>query len=159
MSRAEHYIYERGLVVRNDPKTGRVQVCIPKALRERAMKLAHYPKLASHPGATRMYQTMRHDLFWPKKSYDVHDFVLNCNSCARKRISSQRKTTHLKLFLPSSALEFISMDILGPLPETREGNRFLLVIVDRFSKLTRTVPLKQIVAEEVSKCMEHQLFS
>jgi transposase InsO family protein len=43
------------------------------------------------------------------------------------------------------------MDILGPLTETKDGNRFLLVIVDRFSKLTRSVPLKTITTEEVSK--------
>jgi hypothetical protein len=32
------------------------------------------------------------------------------------------------------------------LPKTDHGNRFLLVITDRFSKLTRTVPLRTITA-------------
>jgi hypothetical protein len=44
MSRAEHYIDERGIALHTDPKPGRVQVFIPKALREHTMKLAHYPK-------------------------------------------------------------------------------------------------------------------
>ena len=43
------------------------------------------------------------------------------------------------------------MDILGPLPKTDHGNRFLLVITDRFSKLTRTVPLRTITAMVVAK--------
>jgi hypothetical protein len=43
------------------------------------------------------------------------------------------------------------MDILGPLPKTEHGNRFLLVISDRFSKLTRTVPLRTITALVVAK--------
>jgi hypothetical protein len=43
------------------------------------------------------------------------------------------------------------MDILGPLPKTEHGNRFLLVISDRFSKLTRTVPLRTITALGVAK--------
>jgi transposase InsO family protein len=133
-------------------------VCIPKSLRERAMNLAHYPKLASHPGSTRMYRTMRRDVFWPSISWDVQEFVGRCSSCARKRLSTQRKTTYLKLFPPSAPFEFVAMDILGPLSETKDGNRFLLVIVDRFSKLTRTVPLKTITAEEVSKAFVNEWF-
>ena len=45
----------------------------------------------------------------------------------------------------------MAMDILGPLPKTEHGNRFLLVITDRFSKLTRTVPLRTITALVVAK--------
>jgi transposase InsO family protein len=36
------------------------------------------------------------------------------------------------------------VDILGPLLKTEHENRFLLVITDRFSKITRTVPLRSI---------------
>jgi hypothetical protein len=82
---------------------------------------------------------------------DIHQFVQNCASCARKRLVTQKKTNYLKLFPPSAPLEFVSIDILGPLPETKEGNIFLLVMVDRFSKLTRTVPLRTIIATEVAK--------
>jgi transposase InsO family protein len=43
------------------------------------------------------------------------------------------------------------MYILGPLPKTEHGNRFLLVISVRFLKLTRTVPLRTITALVVAK--------
>jgi hypothetical protein len=43
------------------------------------------------------------------------------------------------------------MDILGPLPKAEHGNRFLLVISDLFSKLTRMVPLRTITALGVAK--------
>ena len=51
------------------------------------------------------------------------------------------------------------MDILGPLPKTRHGNRFLLVIADRYSKLTRTVPLRVTTALTVAQAFcEHWVF-
>jgi hypothetical protein len=43
------------------------------------------------------------------------------------------------------------MDILGPLSKMEHGNRFLLVIPDRYSKVTRTVPLRTITALGVAK--------
>jgi len=42
------------------------------------------------------------------------------------------------------------MDLLGPLPRTAAGNEHLLVIVDRFSKMTRAIPLERIDAETIA---------
>jgi transposase InsO family protein len=43
------------------------------------------------------------------------------------------------------------MDILGPLPRTKHGNSFLLVIADRFSNITKTVPLRTVTALSVAR--------
>lgn len=43
------------------------------------------------------------------------------------------------------------MDILGPLPRTDKGNQWVLVIKNRFSKLTRTIPLKQTTAPTIAQ--------
>jgi hypothetical protein len=122
------------------------------------MTLGQYPQIAGHPGGTRMYQNIRRELFWPRMAIDIHYFVQNCASCARTRLLTQRKTTYLKLFPPPAPLEFVAMDILGPLPETKVGKRFLLVMVDRFSKLTWTVPLRTIVGTEVAKVFVHEWY-
>jgi hypothetical protein len=51
------------------------------------------------------------------------------------------------------------MDILGSLPKTQHGNRFLLVIADRYSKLTRTVPLRVTTALAVAQAFcDHWVF-
>jgi hypothetical protein len=52
------------------------------------------------------------------------------------------------------------MDILGPLPRTKHGNRFLLVITDRYSKVTKTVPLRVVTALSVAKAFcDHWVFA
>lgn len=38
------------------------------------------------------------------------------------------------------------MDILGPLLKMKKGNQYIIVVTDRFSKLTRAVPLKKTTA-------------
>jgi transposase InsO family protein len=43
------------------------------------------------------------------------------------------------------------MDILGPLPRATHYNRFLLVVADRFSKVTISVPLRTFTALSVAK--------
>jgi len=42
------------------------------------------------------------------------------------------------------------MDLLGPLPQTAAGNEHLLIIVYRFSKMTRAIPPDRIDAETIA---------
>jgi transposase InsO family protein len=42
------------------------------------------------------------------------------------------------------------MDVLGPLPQTRRGNRFVLCIGDRFSKLSVAVKIPDQTATTVA---------
>jgi transposase InsO family protein len=53
-------------------------------------------------------------------------------------------------------LDYVLIDLLGPLSKKTHGNQFLLVMTDRFSKLTRTVPLRSTTAYIVAKAFcEH----
>jgi hypothetical protein len=90
---------------------------------------------------------------------DVAKTVKNCAICAENRIHERKRTSLLKLFPASEPLELVSLDILGTLPKTEHGNRFLLVITHRFSKITRTVPLRTISILVVAKAFcEHWVF-
>ena len=43
------------------------------------------------------------------------------------------------------------MDILGPLPETERGNRYVLVIADNFTKWTEAFPMSNMEAHTVAE--------
>ena len=88
-------------------------------------------------------------------SVDCYATVKNCVTCAKNRIFLRKNKNYLNLFLAEAPLEFFAIDILGELLRTPRGNRFLLVISYRFSKLVRTVPLKRITAVEVAKAFVH----
>ena len=48
------------------------------------------------------------------------------------------------------------MDIFDELLTTGRGNKYLLVISDRFSKLTKTVAMKSASAAEVARAFTHE---
>ncbi len=149
-----------GVLVRISPLDGARQVVVPEALRPRVLRLAHYPVLAGHPGGCRMYHTLRRTYYWPSMAHDAYATVRECIDCARNRIKERSKTSFLKLFPAAAPLEFVCMDLLGPLPRTARHNRFLLVLTDRFSKLTRTVPLTNTSTPTVAKAFcEHWVFA
>lgn len=150
---------DRGLLVRRAPLDDRLQIVVPASLRQRTLYLSHYPQASGHPGGTRMYYTLRRTFYWPSMSLDVHTCARQCTSCARERVQLRKHTALMKLFPASKPLEFVGIDILGPLPRASNGSRYLLVITDRYSKITRTVPLRTITAYTVAKAFKsHWVF-
>ena len=47
----------------------------------------------------------------------------------------------------------IAMDIVGPLPRTRKGNRFILVLSDYATRYPEAVPLRNITASRVAEAL------
>ncbi|CDF32470.1 unnamed protein product [Chondrus crispus] len=132
-----------------------VQVVIPQSVRDRVLGLSHYAKLAGHPGGRKLYKTLRRYFYWPTMALDCYAVAKNCAACARERVKLRRNTKEMKLFTPKAPLEFVAIDILGELIITKRGNRYILVISDRYSKLVRTVPLKKISAAHIAQVFVH----
>lgn len=55
----------------------------------------------------------------------------------------------LQLFLLEGLLESIAMEILGPLAKTNNSIEFIVVVADRYFKLTRAIRTKTSIAIEV----------
>lgn len=79
---------------------------------------------------------------------DVHDYVSQCKSCRRQRPSDLHQRL-LKLLPPSGTLEPTIIAILGPLKWTKQGNRLIVVITDRYIKLIRAIPISRITVSRV----------
>jgi hypothetical protein len=126
------------------------QIVVPETLRERVMKLSHQPQASAHPGHARMYWSLRSQFVWIGMSNGVTRVLNECPTCCQARLKRQGRTRKLKLIPPTCALEQVAIDILGSLPVTSRGHRYVLVMTDRFSKLTRAIPLKGITAAEVA---------
>ena len=86
---------------------------------------------------------------------DCYATVKNCVTCSKDRDKLRKRADFMRLFPAKAPLEFISINLLGELIRTKRGNKHLFVIVDRFSKLVRTVPMKRITAIEVAKAFVH----
>ena len=95
-------------------------------------------------------------MYWPALAVDCYATVRRCPNCAKNRIKLRQHTTALKLFPATAPLESVALDIYGELVRTSRGNQYLLVISDRFTKLTKTVPLKSVSAAEIAKAFVNE---
>ena len=86
------YEDEYGLLRRRHPAINEIdQIMSPETLRPRVLDLAHYSKLAGHPGQTRMYHYVRSTYYWPQMAADIYRTVRTCNA---QRNSSKRSASY-----------------------------------------------------------------
>jgi len=96
---------------------------------------------------------MRRRYYWPYMVTDIYNTITKCTTCARNRLSLRRHTSPLTLFPATEPLTDLSVDIFGRILATKAGIRFILVITDLFSKLTKCVALRRIIAISVASAI------
>jgi len=130
------------------------QVAIPEALKKRLLIHQHQSVLAGHPDSRRMYNTLRRYMNWPTMVVDVYKHVEQCPACAKNSLSERKHTTLMRLFPADEPFSGLSMDLLGPLPTSKGGHKHVLVICDRFTKLTRAIPLRETTVLTVASAFK-----
>ena len=56
-------------------------------------------------------------------------------------------------------MEEVSIDLKGPYPETERGNKYVLVVVDSFSKWMEAYPIPDTLAKTVAEVLVKEFFS
>ena len=78
-------ITETGIIVRKNPKTGNLQVVVPKHLQEIMCYLHHNLPLSAHQGAKRALAALTRSYYWPGIRTFVRKFVKCCSCCTRRK--------------------------------------------------------------------------
>ena len=126
-----------------------VKFVVPRTLRARLLHICHTPTIAGHPGQNLMYFALRGEYYWPHLAADVAATVQGCRTCSMNRVKLQKHLNRLRLFPETRPLGSLAIGILGPLPKTKAGKRFLLVITDCFANLTQVVTLQTVTTYNV----------
>ena len=101
---------------------------------------SHDAPMAGHPGRLQTQELVLRDFWFPQMSQTIQKYIEGCETCQRTKILRQSPAAPLHPNqIPDAPWEHISVDLIGPLPESK-GYNAILVIVDYFSKMKRLIP-------------------
>jgi hypothetical protein len=152
IARHQHY----GLTVQDGlvySTSGLLYIPQDSELRTTLMREIHDAPTGGHLGREKTYSRLTAAVYWRGVYDDVRDYVRSCVSCAKNKANNQSPAGLLQpLPIPARRWETISMDFIGPLPKTAAGHDWLLVVVDKFSKMVHLIPCNQnVTAKEVAQ--------
>ena len=140
-------------------KTEVLQIVVPRNRINQILEEAHDSPVGGHFGVNKTLEKIRKRFYWATCKSDVENWCRTCKICVAKKGPPNQGKSPLQIYNVGAPFERIQMDILGPLPLTFSGNRFLLVIVDCFSKWPEVIPLKNKRASSVARAFVEQVVS
>ncbi|KAK3545018.1 hypothetical protein QTP86_033218 [Hemibagrus guttatus] len=118
------------------------KVYVPLQFRQQVLQWVHEAPSSGHPGILRSTLLTLRRFWWPSLRTDVERFVRSCSTCAQSRVSHQLPEGLLEpLPTPQRPWSHLSVDFLTDLPNSG-GFTMVMVVVDRFSKACKLIPLK-----------------
>ncbi|GKA41348.1 putative reverse transcriptase domain-containing protein [Tanacetum coccineum] len=113
-------------------------------LRALIMHESHKLKYSIHPGSDKMYQDLKKLYWWPNMKAEITTYVSKCMTCAKVKAEYQKPSGLLvQPVIPVWKWENITMDFVTKLLKTTFGQDTIWVIIDRLTKFSHFLPIKE----------------
>ena len=128
-----------------------LKVMLPPAMHKLVLEQCHNVKAAGHLGQKKTLHRLQEKYYWVRMIQDVRSWLRQCTGCAKRKSPPKRRRAPLRQYRVGGPLERVALDILGPLPVTESGNKYVLVIGDYFTKWMEAIPIPDQTAVTVAK--------
>jgi hypothetical protein len=128
-----------------------LQYLVPKHYRPTVLFNSHDSVSAGHLGYDKTFGKIKARYYWPAYTRLVREYVEKCAECTMNKTPSSYNKAPLIPIRATRPLDLVTADIIGPLVRTHAGNKYILVVVDHFSKLVDLFAMPDAVARTVAE--------
>ena len=107
------------------------QQVLPKRLQKEDFQLLRNLASLGHFGINKTVKQVQQRFYWPQSSQDIKKWCATCDLCASWKGPINKP---LQQYNIGALMERIAMDVLGPLPESTTGNKYIVIIANYFIK-------------------------
>ncbi|KAL0246349.1 hypothetical protein GEMRC1_007561 [Eukaryota sp. GEM-RC1] len=127
------------------------KILIPLSLRKSTLLNIYGLVQSGHPSLSTSIKTLNDsDYWWPNMKDDLTNHIKNCPSCQKTSPIKRDQIPHSGSLWADKPFSKINVDTIGPLSPDADGNRFILVFVDFFTRFTILVPIIDLNAKEAA---------
>ena len=152
---SEVLLKAKGYKVVNDLiyKTGsrRIRLAVPKSLIERCLKMCHDDMGGGHLGFKKTWPKLRDRFYWKNMYSDTFRWLKSCTVCAKRKNPQVSKIGLNPINVAEHPFHMMGMDILGPLKETVNGCRYIIVFTDYLTRWPEAFAIKNREAKTIAK--------
>lgn len=153
--KGKHPFYRRDGLLWRKPRDGGEHplILVPQKLRQRVLKFAHSSPGAGHFADKKTLDRVRQRFDWPGIHREVKETCASCPECQRAKPPTTPLAPLQSLPVIGVPFQRVAMDIFGPLRRTKNGNKYVLVIMDYATKWPEAFPLRNVESQTVVRCL------
>ena len=127
-----------------------LQLLVPLKYQRELCRQFHDKSSMAHMGRRRCYAAIQMKYFWYKMADDIRWWIRTCEVCQRRKPPSKTPRAPMTIYVTGFPGERLSWDVVGPMHETKSGNKYLLCIADHFSRWAKAFPMKDQKAKTIA---------
>lgn len=148
------YILKNGLLCCNSSRDKKWKIVLPPELVPMVFKFYHVLPTGGHLGIYKTREKIREHFIWKCMDHEIRVRVKACEDCLKSKPVMNKKVGFLASHPPKAPMDKIFIDYLGPLPRSKEGNKYMLVGVDAFSKFVWLTPVREATTNQAIKFLK-----
>ena len=132
---------------------------IPKALRQEIIRNHHDTLTAGHFGVNKTSKSIQQKFHWYQMDADIRLYIRQCKRCNKTTDPAKKPKVQLRKYLVGYPLDRIGIDVMGPMPLTKNKNKYILVICDYLTRWMEAYSLPSQHAENVAEKLVHEFIA
>lgn len=122
------------------------------------IQLHHDSAIGAHCGVDKTLARIKQYFYWPGMVADIRKYIKTCPKCQKNKSLGVTRAPMVIVKSPTHSFERIAIDIVGPLPVTDRGNKYILTVQDCLTKWIFALPLPNQETETVAKLLVEKVF-
>jgi len=107
----------------------------------RLVEAAH---IVGHEGIYKTYHRLKPNYYWKGMNRDINLYIKYCPKCQMYKRQKQNENVENIPTKPGYPFSRVGLDLVGPLPRTKTGNKFIIILMDYLTKWIEAVKIFKI---------------
>ena len=156
----ENYIRENDVLYALKEINGTLfkRIVVPAVLKDTVLTICHDDMSGAHLGFKKTWSKLQRKFYWPQMHNDTEAWLKSCSVCASKK---KPNIPHRAPLYPithfTKPFEMVGVDVLGPLPTTQSGNKYIVVFSDYLTKWPEAYAVRNADASTISKLLVNEI--
>jgi transposase InsO family protein len=134
-----------------NPVEAHLRLVVPSSLKQEVLFFCHDAKSAGHLGQTKTLLRLKQSFLWHNMAQDCRLYVASCSVCNKNKKQCVKPKASLRSYHAGFPMERVHLDILGPFNISDQGNSYVLMLIDQFTKWVEMAAIPDQTAETVAK--------
>jgi len=96
-----------------------------------------------HEGIYKTYHRLESNYYWKGMNKEIQIYIKCCLKCQMNKRQKQNENVENLPTKSGYLFSRVGLDLVGPLPKTKIGNKCIIVLVDYLTKWVEAEPLKE----------------
>ena len=134
------------------------QLVVPDTLKTKVLCGVHEGIGRGHLGVEKTIVKLKERFYWPGHYSDVQNWCVICSSCVARKTAQPHRKGGLQPVTVGYPLQMVAVDIMGPFPQIVNGDSYILVAQDYFTKWLEAWAIPNQEAKTIAQKLLNEMF-